>query len=55
VPTAPISSYIKAREIADTLKHSITAGEFLLGEPVQNLPSADSGISLKGLQEKKAP
>lgn len=55
VPTASLSSYVKAEEIADTLKKWILAGEFLLTEPVQTLPSADSGISLKMLQEKAAP
>ncbi len=55
IPTAPLSSYIKAREIAETLKKWILEGDFLLGEPVLTLPSADSGITLKGLQEKQAP
>ena len=51
VPTAPVSSYPRAREIAATLKSWIQKGDFLLGEPVQLLPNADSGIianSLKG-------
>lgn len=52
IPTAPLSSYVKAREIAETLKQWINSGEFLLTEPVQTLPSSDSGISLKMLQEK---
>lgn len=52
VPTAPLSSYVKAKEIAETLKNWIKNGEFTLGEPVQTLPSSDSGVSLKGLQEK---
>ena len=52
VPTAPLSSYVKAREIAGNLKEWITKGEFLLGEPVQTLPSADSGIKMKGLVER---
>lgn len=55
VPTAPLSSYVKAKEIAETLKQWIKSGDFQLGEPVQNLPSAESGISLKGLKEKTAP
>jgi len=50
VPTAPLSSYKKAREIAENLKQLIKQGEFLLGEPVQTLPSADSGISIRGLK-----
>jgi len=54
VATAPLSSYVKAKEIAETLKKWIQKGEFLLTEPVQSLPSADAGISLKMLQEKTA-
>lgn len=38
VPTAPLSSLKKAREIAEVLKRSIQAGEFYLQEPIQNLP-----------------
>lgn len=39
VPTAPLSSMVKAREIADILKERISSGEFLLGEPQFTLPS----------------
>ncbi len=39
IPTAPLSSYYKAREIAAILKDWIEGGEFLLGEPQQLLPS----------------
>lgn len=39
VPTVPLSSMVKAREIANTLKNWIKSGEFLLGEPVFTLPS----------------
>ncbi len=53
IPTAPLSSYVKAREIAGTLKQWIQKGQFLLGEPVQTLPSSDSEIKIKGLQEKQ--
>lgn len=38
VPTVPLSSMVKAREIADTLKRWIAAGDFLLGEPQFTLP-----------------
>ncbi len=38
VPTAPLSSYPRAREIAQTLKSWIEQGRFLLTEPVQLLP-----------------
>lgn len=39
VPTVPVSSYKRAREIANILKKWIERGEFLLSEPVENLPS----------------
>lgn len=53
VPTTPLSSYVKAREIAQILKNWITDKGFLLTEPVQALPSTDAGISLHNLEEKK--
>ena len=52
VPTGSLSSYAKARNIADTLKGWIKRGEFLLTESVQNLPSADSGLTFKPLKER---
>jgi uncharacterized protein (DUF39 family) len=52
IPTSPLSSYPKAREIAETLKEWIQAGEFLLGEPVAPLPSPDSGYAFKLLNER---
>jgi uncharacterized protein (DUF39 family) len=39
MPTAPLSSYFKARKIAEILKEWIQKGEFLLGEAQQQLPS----------------
>ncbi|NIA08513.1 MAG: hypothetical protein GWP10_01735 [Nitrospiraceae bacterium] len=39
VPTAPLSSYIRAREIAAILKKWIIEGHFVLGEPQELLPS----------------
>ncbi len=53
VPTTPLSSYFKAREIAQLLKEWIKGGRFLLTEPVQLLPGTESGITLKGLEERK--
>ena len=50
VTTAPMSSYPRAREIAGILKEWIKKGEFLLGEPVQLLPNAGSGIKANALQ-----
>ncbi|NLZ93878.1 MAG: hypothetical protein GX922_07690 [Firmicutes bacterium] len=52
VPTAPLSSYPKALEIAQLLKHWIEKGEFTLAEPVATLPSADSSIKMHKLTEK---
>ncbi len=39
VKTAPLSSYVRAREIAEILKKWIQKGDFLLGEPQELLPS----------------
>ncbi|MFZ5649225.1 MAG: homocysteine biosynthesis protein [Bacillota bacterium] len=50
VPTAPLSSYPKAREIASILKKWISGGSFLLTEPVQLLPSPSDGLSGKALK-----
>ncbi len=52
VPTSPLSSYPKARQIADLLKEWIQKGEFLITEPVQLIPSSDSGLTFKSLKEK---
>ena len=41
VHTAPLSSIVKAREIAETLKQWIEKGDFLLNPPAQPLPDAD--------------
>ena len=52
VPTAGLSSYAKAREIANTLKSWIEKGSFLLTGPVTALPSAGSGVTFKPLTER---
>jgi uncharacterized protein (DUF39 family) len=52
VPTASLSSYARAVEIASTLKEWILRGEFLLTEPVAALPGAESGITFKLLNER---
>jgi len=44
VPTVPLSSTVKAREIAEILKGWIAKGQFLLGEPQCTLPAAPSQI-----------
>ncbi len=38
IPTVPLSSLVRAREIANTLKKWISKGTFLLGEPQFTLP-----------------
>jgi len=52
VLTGSLSSYARAREIAEILKGWIRKGEFFLSEPVQLLPSIDSGITFKWLRER---
>lgn len=44
VPTVPLSSYIRAREIAEILKRWIKEGKFLLGQPQELLPGAPSTV-----------
>jgi uncharacterized protein (DUF39 family) len=41
VPTVPLSSMVRAREVAQHLKQWIESGRFLLGEPVEPLPLND--------------
>ncbi|HHY46127.1 MAG TPA: hypothetical protein GX506_02345 [Firmicutes bacterium] len=55
VPTVPLSSYSKAKEIAEILKSWIQQGRFLLTEPVQPLPTVGSGVRLKALDERTGP
>ncbi len=52
VPTFPLSSYQRAREIAQTLKHWIQEGAFELTRPVINLPGVESGVRFKNLKER---
>ncbi len=52
VPTASLSSYPRAVEIATTLKEWILGGEFLLTEPVAPLPGVESGVTFKSLKER---
>jgi uncharacterized protein (DUF39 family) len=53
IKTAALSSYVKARQIASTLKNWIETGTFALGEPVENLPGPESGRSTRLLAERK--
>lgn len=41
VPTAPLSSIKKAREIAKILKQQIKNGEFFISQPVSSLPASN--------------
>jgi uncharacterized protein (DUF39 family) len=52
VPTASLSSYSRAVEIANTLKDWIQKGGFYLTEPVAPLPSVESGIVFKPMQDR---
>jgi uncharacterized protein (DUF39 family) len=52
VPTASLSSYPGAVEIAGILKEWIKKGDFLLTEPVAPLPGVESGIVFKPLEER---
>jgi len=52
VPTASLSSYPRAVEIATILKEWIQAGKFLLTEPVEPLPGVESGVTFKPLNER---
>jgi len=52
VPTASLSSYSRAIEIATTLKEWITSGKFLLTEPAAPLPGVESNIKIKPLKER---
>ncbi|HUU63631.1 MAG TPA: homocysteine biosynthesis protein [Dehalococcoidia bacterium] len=52
VPTASLSSYPRAVEIANILKDWMMRGEFLLTEPVAPLPGVEEGITVKPLKER---
>lgn len=55
IPTGSLSSYRGAREIASITKDWIQRGEFLLTEPVQPLPGADTGLKMRLLNERPVP
>ncbi len=52
VSTASLSSYAKAKDIAEILKNWIKGGKFLLTEPVELIPSSESGRTFKPLKER---
>ena len=45
VPSVPLSSYVRALEIADLLKEWIEKGQFLLTQPVETLPAGKMGMA----------
>lgn len=51
IPTAPLSSMPRAREIAATLKGWIQKGDFQLTEPVKALPSPADGFVVNSIKE----
>jgi len=50
IPTSALSSYAKAREIAQKLKEEISSGKFSLQKPIQNLPAHEEFKSLKEIE-----
>ncbi|RLD15775.1 MAG: hypothetical protein DRI36_06670 [Caldiserica bacterium] len=52
IPTASLSSFYKAREIANILKKWIKSGKFYLTEKVESLPGPESNIKVNFLEEK---
>ncbi len=52
VVTASLSSYSKAKKIANILKDWIQKGKFFLGEPVAYLPGPKTGYAFKPLRER---
>jgi uncharacterized protein (DUF39 family) len=52
IPTAPVASYPRARQVANILKKWIQQEGFVLSEPVALLPSIGEAPSLKPLQER---
>ena len=52
VPTASLSSYPRALEIANSLKDWIAKGKFLLTEAVAPLPGVESGVTVKPFNER---
>lgn len=52
VPTGALSSYSRAKEIAEELKSWIAKGQFMLTEAVAPLPGVESGYACKPLKER---
>lgn len=54
IPTASLSSYSQAKEIAEILRDWIKGGEFSLSRPVASIPGPDSGYAFRPLNERPA-
>ena len=52
IPTAALSSYPRALEIANTLKEWIKKGDFTLTDPVELIPGVEQGVTFKPLNER---
>jgi len=52
IPTSPLTSYKKSRDVANNLKDWIRKGKFLLSEAVQPLPGPESGHKFHGIELK---
>jgi len=52
VQTVPLSSYVRAKEIAGILKQWIQKGRFTLTEPVAKLPDEKSNVTVKMMKER---
>ncbi|MBU4532915.1 MAG: homocysteine biosynthesis protein [Eubacteriales bacterium] len=52
IPSAPLSSYSKAKEIAEILKDWIQGGKFELTVPVKTLPTPADGVVGKPMPDK---
>jgi len=51
VPTTPLSSYPRAREIAELVKEWIGSGTLELTAPVAPIPGADSGVAVRPMPD----
>jgi uncharacterized protein (DUF39 family) len=52
VPTTPLSSYPRAKEIAETLKEWVSSGKFELTAPAARLPGADAKTAAKPMPDR---
>ncbi len=55
IRTASLSSASKARQIAEELKSWIEEGSFLVSQPAELLPGAESGVRFRMLEDRPPP